>query len=117
MAGRHWRVVGNFHTVGEVIVFATAPNWQGALRKGALLLKGHPKMKGRRITVGAFTVQEIDELPVSVLAEQLPLTEASGEASAQPARREIQQVSQSLEAPLEVPVSPVSQGPDPEELE
>jgi hypothetical protein len=71
---RYWRVVGNFHTVGEVIVWVTAPNWVGAIRKGALALKREPKMKGRRLTVGAFTVQEVDSLPISQLAEQLPLT-------------------------------------------
>ena len=70
---RAWRIVGNFHSVGEVVVFAEAPNWQGALRKGALALKRDPKLKGRRITVGAFTVQEIADIPTAVMAEQLPL--------------------------------------------
>lgn len=75
---RYWRVVSNFHSVGEVVVFVQAPNWVGGLRKGALAVKKHPSMKGRRITVGAFTVQEIADIPTAVLAEQLPL---AGEAA------------------------------------
>lgn len=74
---RAWRVVGNFHTVGEVVVFVSAPNWQGGLRKGALELKKSKKLKGKRVTVGAFTLQEIDSLPVRGTSVQLPLVETA----------------------------------------
>jgi hypothetical protein len=70
---RSWRVVANFHSVGEVVVFVQAPNWQGGLRKGALAVKREPRLKGRRITVGAFTIQEIDSIPVAQAYEQLPM--------------------------------------------
>jgi hypothetical protein len=70
---RAWRFVGNFHSVGEVVIFVESPNWQSAVRKGALAMKRDVRMKGRRITVGAFTVQEIDSIPVAQAYEQLPM--------------------------------------------
>lgn len=72
---RSWRVVGGFHQVGEVVVIVTAPNWQGGLRKAALAIKGLPQMKGRRITVGSFTIQEIPVVPVVADPTQLSLNQ------------------------------------------
>lgn len=70
---RAWRVVGGFHNVGEVVVIVTAPNWQGGLRKGALAIKALPQLKGRRITVGSFTIQETESVPVVADPVQLNL--------------------------------------------
>lgn len=61
---RSWRIVGAFHHVGEVVVIVTAPNWQSSLRKGALAIKGLPQLKGRRITVASFSIQEVETVPV-----------------------------------------------------
>lgn len=107
MAGRAWRVVGNFHTIGELVVFVTAPNWQGGLRKGALSLKQHPKMKGKRVTVGAFTIQEIEAIPVSQQAEQLPIASVATNVP-QPRGQEVKQAAEVTvepdgQAPLEAP--------------
>lgn len=55
---RYWRIVSNFHTIGEVIKVVQAPNWQGGLRKGALAIKADARLKGRKITVASFTLQE-----------------------------------------------------------
>lgn len=74
---RSWRVVGAFHNVGEVAVIVTAPNWQGAIRKGALAIKGLPQLKGRRITVGSFSIQEVETLPKVADPKQLDLVAAS----------------------------------------
>lgn len=71
---RSWRVVGAFHNVGEVVVIVQAPNWQGGLRKGALAIKGLPKLKGRRITVASFSIQEVETVPVVADPVQMQLT-------------------------------------------
>lgn len=70
---RSWRVVGSFHSIGEVVVIVQAPNWQGGLRKSALAIKALPQLKGRRITVGAFTIQEVATVPVMPDPNQLNL--------------------------------------------
>lgn len=83
---RSWRIVGAFHHVGEVVVIVTAPNWQGAIRKGALAIKGLPQLKGRRITVGSFSIQEVETVPVvadPTQASLLPISEAEHTAIAQ----------------------------------
>lgn len=56
---RTWRVRGNFHTVGEVIVNVEAGGWVAGLAKGARAIKASPQLKGRRIKGGAFTLEEI----------------------------------------------------------
>jgi hypothetical protein len=58
MANRDWDMTGNFRGIGEVKVVVTSPNWQGALRKGALAIKSVDILKGRRIKGGIFTVVE-----------------------------------------------------------
>jgi len=78
---RYWRVAGNFHTIGEVVKVVSAPNWQGGLRKGALAIKGDPRLKGRRISMASFTVQEAEALSEVAPAEQLPM---ASEAAAPP---------------------------------
>lgn len=55
---RYWLVRSNFHTIGEVVKCVQAPNWQGGLRKAALAIKGDQRLKGRKIKVASFTLQE-----------------------------------------------------------
>lgn len=55
---RYWLVRSNFHTIGEVVKCVQAPNWQGGLRKAALAIKGDQRLKGRKIKVASFTIQE-----------------------------------------------------------
>lgn len=71
---RSWRVAAGFHQVGEVAVIVTAPNWQGGLRKAALAIKALPQLKGRRISVGSFTIQEVENVPVVADPTQMQLT-------------------------------------------
>jgi hypothetical protein len=80
MANRNWRVAANFHRVGDVVVTVTSPNWQGAIRKAALVIKRLPELKGRRLNMGTFMLQEVEgPAPVQEVTEQLSL-EASNEA-------------------------------------
>lgn len=79
MSVRHWRVNGNFHKVGDVVVLVQAPNLTGGIRKGALAIRGLPELKGRRLKAGSFTIVEV-EAPAEVVANaQLPLPEAGTE--------------------------------------
>jgi hypothetical protein len=84
MATRQWRVSGNFHRVGEVAVIVHSPNWQGALRKGALAIKANPSLKGRRLNSGIFTVNEQYDTVEAITGEQASLpgtiAPATGEA-------------------------------------
>ncbi len=75
MANRTWRVAANFTRVGDVVVTVQSPNWQSAIRKAALVIKRLPEMKGRRLNMATFMLQEV-EAPVVVAgqpSEQLPL--------------------------------------------
>src|SRR2546429_4254576 len=78
MGNRYWRIAGNFHRLGDVIVTVQGPNWQSALRKAALAIKHLPIMKGKKLTSGSFMLQEVEAPPVPVGAsEQLPLQQAA----------------------------------------
>jgi len=91
MANRQWRVAGTFPRVeGEVAVLVIAPNWQSALRKGALAIKRSGELKGRRLANGIFTLQVQNEvvevisgeqtsLPSTVTMTSDPVTEALGQ--------------------------------------
>ena len=79
MANRSWRIAANFHRVGDVVVSVESPNWQSAIRKAALVIKKLPVMKGKRLNMGSFMLQEIEASPVQTEAsEQLQLP-AQGE--------------------------------------
>lgn len=82
MAIRNWRVSGTFHTIGEVAVIVSAPNWIGGIRKGALAIKRSPVLKGRRIKAAMLTITESDVAPVEVASEQIPLPVAEAPGSA-----------------------------------
>lgn len=75
MGIRHWRVNGNFRAVGDVVVLVQAPNLTGAIRKGALAIKGLPELKGKRLKAGSFTIVEVEApaLAEVVTNAQLPL--------------------------------------------
>jgi len=74
MANRNWRVAANFHRVGDVVVTVTSPNWQGAIRKAALVIKRLPELKGRRLNTGTFMLQEVEaQQQVTEPSEQLVL--------------------------------------------
>jgi hypothetical protein len=74
MANRTWRIAANFHRVGDIVVTVEAPNWQASIRKAALVIKKLPVMKGKRLNMGSFMLQEIEASPVQTEAsEQLPL--------------------------------------------
>ena len=101
MANRSWRIAANFHRVGDVVVTVEAMNWQGAIRKAALVIKKLPVMKGKRLNMGSFMLQEIEASPVQTEAsEQLPL-----EINEQPAQR-AQPETQVVETPLSTTVEP-----------
>ena len=74
MGNRYWRIAGNFHRLGDVIVTVQGPNWQSALRKAALAIKHLPIMKGKKLTSGSFMLQEVEAPPAGeVASEQLQL--------------------------------------------
>jgi hypothetical protein len=80
---RNWRVTGSFVGVTEVAVIVTSPNWQGAIRKGALAIKHTPVLKGRRLKAGVFSVQEIKgEQPQAVTGEQASFQQSAAPATA-----------------------------------
>lgn len=81
MANRHWRVNGNFHSVGDLVVLVVSPNWQGALRKAALAIKALPQLKGKRLKAGSFTIVEVEApaLAEVVANAQLPLPSGPAE--------------------------------------
>lgn len=71
MANRNWRVAGNFNRLGEVAEIVSSPNWQSAIRKGALAIKRNPLLKGRRIDHGIFTLSVIEgETVIPITGEQ-----------------------------------------------
>lgn len=74
---RYWRIVSNFHTIGEVIKIVQAPNWQGGMRKGVLAVKADARLKGKKIVVASFTLQESSgEAAVALWAAESPLGQA-----------------------------------------
>jgi hypothetical protein len=78
MANRRWRVTGSFAKVAEVAVIVDSPNWQGAVRKGALAIKKADVLKGRRLSAGVFTVQlQEGAVPVPITGIQTTLPEAN----------------------------------------
>lgn len=81
MGNRHWRINGNFRSVGDVVVLVTAPNLTGGIRKGALAIKALPELKGRRLKAGSFTIVEVEApaLAEVVTNAQLPLPGAGTE--------------------------------------
>jgi hypothetical protein len=74
MANRNWRVSGNFHRIGELVVIVEAPNLIAGVRKGALAIKKLPQFKGRRVNSALFSIQESAEAP-TVAATQIALAE------------------------------------------
>jgi len=99
---RNWRVAANFHHLGDVVVTVVAPHWQGAIRKAALAIKALPVMKGRRMNMGTFMLQEVEApVPEQAQAEQLPIPNVDPG----PAHRDISE-DRGLEAMAEPPVDP-----------
>ena len=76
---RTWRISGNFPKVGEVAVSVTAPNWQGAIRKGALALKRCELLKGRKVKAASFMLEERAMDSPRLQGEQLDLQESGTE--------------------------------------
>jgi len=82
---RTWRVASNFHRVGDLIVTVQAPNWTAAIRKAALAIKKLPVMKGKRLNMGTFMLQEVEGALVSEQpSEQIPLQGAQVEQEQTP---------------------------------
>lgn len=94
MATRQWRVSGSFLRVGEVAVIVQAPNWQGALRKGALEIKRSPLLKGRRLNKGIFSVNEQETVAEAITGTQETLPGTTVTATTDP-------VSQAMEQAVE----------------
>lgn len=114
---RYWRVLANFHTIGEVIKIVQAPNWQGGMRKGVLAIKADARLKGKKIVVASFTLQESSaEAAIALWAAESPLGQAQQAIQANvnpfgegtPNTLGAQRRVQAQEQANEVPVPPAS---------
>lgn len=111
MANRNWRVSGNFHTIGEVVVIVSSPNWQSGMRKGMLGLKAQPALKGRRINMASFTIVETDQpvtypSPIQAMPVQAELVEQVAATVPPQPSTEVESVS---EVPSETQTEPGSE--------
>jgi len=112
-----WRIIGSFHTIGDVLTTVQAPNWQGALRKGALALKRTPQLKGRKIKAASFMIMRLAEEDLATAPTQAEQLNLAAEAVAEAVAEELASPSPSPEAPAEqAPATPEpTPTPEPEQ--